>query len=136
MRRLHATLISVTLAALAALMLAMTVTPARAASSSSWLVLSVYKGDTPSPATVLSTVTLTCDADGGTHPQPGKACDALRSVDGHIERLPGDPGICPLIFAPETATADGQWRGRYVHFQQTYSNSCVLHRALTPVYDF
>ena len=50
--------------------------------------------------------------------------------------LPGNPGICPFIFAPQTATANGEWRGHVVRFQQTYSNSCVLHRATTPVFDF
>src|SRR5438270_473299 len=78
------------------------------------LVLSIYKADTASPSALISRVTLTCNPDGGTHPQPATACDALRSVNGHIENLPGNPGICPLIFAPQTATASGRWRGHAV----------------------
>ena len=81
-------------------------------------------------------MTLTCNPDGGTHPLPHKACNALRAVHGHIAALPGNPGICPFIFAPVTATAKGTWRGHLVTFQKTFPNSCVLHRATTPVFDF
>jgi len=135
MTRVRSALISGALATLAAVMLGMTAVPARAATSSR-LVLSIYRGDTVSPAALVSRVILTCNPDGGTHPQPATACDALRSVNGHVENLPGNPGICPFIFAPQTATANGEWRGHVVRFQQTYSNSCVLHRATTPVFDF
>src|SRR5437763_1457765 len=97
MARVHSALISATLTAV----------PAQAATSSK-LVLSIYKGDTASPAALVSRVTLICNPDGGTHPQPGTACDALRSVNGHIENLPGNPGICPLIFAPQTGDRQRQ----------------------------
>ena len=136
MRRLRSAVTCSALALLAALTLATTAVPAQAVLPSK-LILSFYKGQTADPASLQRTAILTCDPDGGTHPQPVKACDALRSVNGYIAKLPGNPDIfCPLIFDPRTATAKGTWRGRPVRFQHTYGNDCELHRASTPVFDF
>src|SRR5215471_7062679 len=99
MRRIRSALLSVSLAALAGAMVAMMVVPAQAATPRSHLVLSIYRGETADAGALLARVTLTCNPDGGTHPHPDQACDALRSVHGHIENLPGDPGVCPFIFA-------------------------------------
>jgi hypothetical protein len=135
MRRVRSALISATLASLAAVMLAMTAVPAQAATSSK-LLLSIYRGDTASPAALVSRVTLTCDPDGGTHPNPKKACNALRQAGGNFDRLRGDHRVCPDIFFPFTATANGIWQGRVVIFQHTYPNRCYLQRATAPVFDF
>lgn len=135
MRRVRSALISATLASLAAVMLAITAVPAQAVPASR-LVLSIYRGDTVNPAALVSRVTLTCNPDGGTHPNPQKACNALRQVGGNFDRLPGDQRVCPFIFFPFTATANGSWQGRVVIFHRTYTNSCFLQRATAPVFDF
>ena len=59
MTRVRSALISGALATLAAVMLGMTAVPARAATSSR-LVLSIYRGDTVSPAALVSRVMGSC----------------------------------------------------------------------------
>jgi hypothetical protein len=100
------------------------------------LHLAVYRGEKPDPASLERKATLSCEPDGGTHPRPAEACDALRKADGDIDKLPGDPGPCTREFNPVTATAEGRWQGGPVAFERTYGNPCELDRALTPVFDF
>jgi hypothetical protein len=76
---------------------------------------------------------LTCDPDGGTHPQPQTACDALREVDGYIEGLDVDPGPCPYIFDPVGVEANGHWYGNPVSYAETFPNKCVMDRKLGPL---
>ncbi|MFI7633340.1 SSI family serine proteinase inhibitor [Nonomuraea sp. NPDC049400] len=77
--------------------------------------------------------TLTCDPDGGLHPRPVAACDALREVDGRVEDLDVDPGPCPMIYDPVTADVAGHWHGEDVSFHQEFSNNCVMERKLGPL---
>ena len=107
----------------------------RAGTAHAVLTLSVRDGAGPS-APVIAATELTCRPDGGSHPGAAAACRALADVHGHLDRLPGDPGICPMIYRQATAVAYGHWGARTVHFTKTFSNTCRLHQALTPVYDF
>ncbi len=71
-------------------------------------------------------VELTCDPDGGTHPDSQTACMQLSQVDGDVAHLPASQVhiFCPMIFQPITVTATGLWRGRTVQFRDEYTNGC------------
>ncbi|WP_043614732.1 SSI family serine proteinase inhibitor [Nonomuraea candida] len=78
-------------------------------------------------------VRLFCDPDGGLHPRPELACDAVRSVNGYIEDLNYDPGPCQLILAPVDVTVEGHWYGMPVSYLRQFPNECVMKRTLGPV---
>lgn len=99
------------------------------------LVLSVHDGAGAS-GPVTGAAELICAPDTGSHPDPAAACGALTRAHGRLDRIPGDLGVCPMIYRPATAVARGHWGARPVRFAKTYSNACRLHQALTPVYDF
>ncbi|MFF8382389.1 subtilase-type protease inhibitor [Streptomyces kanasensis] len=102
------------------------------------LVLTVSDGEDAATATPLRAVTLSCmPSPGGTHPDPQKACDALRAVDGRFSALKSDgTRACVKIYDPVVVTAEGVWEGRRVQFERTYGNSCVLGAEGTPVFAF
>lgn len=69
--------------------------------------------------------------DGGTHPNPKRACDALRRVHGKFEALPSVPGMgCPDVYDPVTARATGHWQSsplgpsHKVDYAEKFSNRC------------
>lgn len=141
MRGLHRLLICVTTVSIAAMGIGMTSASGQGAQPSAasrlGFVLSISRASQTNPGAMDKQVTLACDPDRGTHPRPHEACEALRRVHWDIAALPGDPHrLCPLYFSPATATAKGVALGRLVNFRQTYTNSCFLHKALTPVFDF
>ncbi|MDN3021676.1 SSI family serine proteinase inhibitor [Streptomyces sp. S.PB5] len=109
------------LLAAAALLAAGTV-PAQAAPQDSrtgnWLYLTVTKGDTRGTL-------LLCDPPRG-HGKAAEACAELDSVNGDIAALPPKETYCPMIYAPVTARARGQWDGRPVEYAETFSNGCVM----------
>lgn len=76
---------------------------------------------------------LTCDPDGGVHPRPREACDALRGVDGWFGNLDVDPGPCPLNWDPVRVEVRGHWYGRPNPYQEQFPNRCVMERKLGPV---
>ncbi|MBL1103648.1 serine protease [Streptomyces sp. 5-8] len=105
----------------------LTAGPARAASrdiqQGNWLYLTTTRGDAPfgdTPGTLLL-----CDPPGG-HAYAAEACRELADADGDIDRIPAAGVFCPMIFAPVTAHAYGQWNGRPVDFQETYTSTCVM----------
>lgn len=82
-------------------------------------------------------VTLTCDPDGGTHPDAATACNSLRAAGGDFKRLRPDPTIaCIFVYEPVQAYATGQWRGRSVTFAHTYGNRCSAAVESGHVFDF
>ena len=83
-----------------------------------------------------SAVTLRCQPPGGTHPQRGRACRSLTAAGGDFGKLPKESGLCPLIWAPVTATATGQWHGEPVLHTHTYPNRCVATAESGHVFDF
>ena len=86
------------------------------------LTLSVAATRDPAPRSV----TLRCDPAGGGHPHARQACDALAVAGGGFGRLPGTRQMCPMIYAPVTATAQGVWRGIPVRWSQRFANACLL----------
>jgi len=115
-----------TLLAAAALLVAGTA-PARAGAQDSaggnWLYLTVTKGDARSSDT--RGTLLLCDPPQG-HGHAAEACAELAAVDGDIAALPPGHGYCPMIYAPVTAHARGQWNGRPVEYAETFSNGCAM----------
>ncbi|ONH60731.1 hypothetical protein CcI49_08965 [Frankia sp. CcI49] len=81
-------------------------------------------------------VLLTCPPSPlATHPDPAGACAAIAAAGGDFNQLPVDPAVlCPAIYAPVTATADGRWGGRAVHWTKTFGNSCLLYVETHPVF--
>lgn len=115
--------------------LLLTAAPAAEASSApaaSRMTLTVRTSQTT------TTVVLTCDPDGGTHPRARDACDSLRAVDGDITRLvPSTGSICLAVYDPHVTTATGVWQGRRrFHIQRTFVNRCQMIVSGGAVYDF
>ena len=112
----------------AAALLTVGAAPAQAAPQESlpgnWLYLTVTPGDSHSsdtPGTLLL-----CDPPLG-HPHAAQACEELRAAGGDISRIPPRADVlCPLIYAPVTASAQGVWDGRRVAYTHTFANSCVM----------
>ncbi|WP_399891079.1 SSI family serine proteinase inhibitor [Streptomyces sp. BBFR51] len=115
------------LLALAATLLLVCAPPARAtaerATSSDWLLLTVSRGDTRSGDA--RTALLLCDPPRG-HARSARACAELDATDGRIADLPPRDTYCPMIYAPVTAHARGQWRGRPVEYTRTFPSVCVM----------
>ncbi|MFF3330948.1 SSI family serine proteinase inhibitor [Streptomyces sp. NPDC002888] len=107
----------------AALLLA-TAAPARAADlPADWLYLTVTRGD----ARVDDTrgTLLLCDPPQG-HARAADACAELRAAGGDIGHIPPKDAICTMLYAPVTVHARGEWGGRQVAYERTFSNKCVL----------
>lgn len=93
--------------------------------AASRLLLTLHSGEDVT-GRVLGREVLECDPDGGSHPDPGPACAALRAAGGDFGRLHSRPGMmCPMIYAPVTAQATGVWAGRPVLFTHSYANRCA-----------
>ncbi|MGW4671228.1 SSI family serine proteinase inhibitor [Streptomyces sp. NPDC004324] len=79
-----------------------------------------YEGTTPGTL-------LLCAPPRGPHPHAERACAELTAAGGDIGRIPVTPGaLCPMIYAPVTAAARGEWDGRPVTYARTFANSCVM----------
>ncbi|MGW8062604.1 SSI family serine proteinase inhibitor [Streptomyces ziwulingensis] len=113
--------------------------PARAAAerepAADWLLLGVTRGDarsglhpTDRPDAHTGTTRgalLLCDPPSG-HARAARACADLDAADGRIEAIPPQDAPCPMVHAPVTAHARGQWRGQPVEYTRTFPNRCVL----------
>lgn len=99
--------------------------PATAGSSArgDHLYLMVTTGDGRSSDT--RGTLLLCDPPQG-HSRAAEACAQLDSVGGDIDALPPAHVYCPMLYAPVTAQADGEWNGRPVEYHRTFSNGCVM----------
>jgi Subtilisin inhibitor-like len=77
------------------------------------------------------TATLTCDPDGGTHPDPAKACDALLQHGDALKPVPRDVACTEIYGGPQLATINGPG----VHAVLSRTNGCEIARweALAPV---
>lgn len=100
-------------------------TPATAGARSGgdYLYLMVTKGDGRSSDT--RGTLLLCDPPQG-HGRAAEACAQLDAVGGDIGALPPADVYCPMLYAPVTVQARGQWDGRPVEYRQTFTNGCVL----------
>ncbi|MFF9016215.1 SSI family serine proteinase inhibitor [Streptomyces sp. NPDC014870] len=103
----------------------------------------------PAPATqLLLTVTsdatgdieaalLGCRPTGGNHPEAETACEELRTAGGDFEQLPVTPdAICPMVYDPVTARAEGTYDHEPVTWKKTYANACLLNVETGKVFAF
>ncbi|MEW1641004.1 SSI family serine proteinase inhibitor [Streptomyces sp. NPDC091219] len=88
-----------------------------------WLYLTVTRGDSRSSDT--RGTLLLCDPPQG-HAHAADACTELAAADGDIDALPARSAFCPMIYAPVTAHARGEWQGRPVDYSRTFSNACSM----------
>jgi hypothetical protein len=72
----------------------------------------------------LQTATLTCDPDGGTHPDPAAACDALLRHEDALEPVPQDVACTEIYGGPQLATISGP--GVQASFSR--QNGCEIAR--------
>lgn len=93
------------------------------AAGGNWLFVSVTTGDARSSDT--RGTLLLCNPPQG-HGRAAEACAQLAAAGGDITALPAADGACPMIYAPVTAKAHGEWGGRPVEYQETFSNGCVM----------
>jgi len=112
---------------LAAALLLAAATPAQAAPHPShrgdWLYLTVTKGDARSSHT--HGTLLLCDLPQR-RAHAAEACAELAAVDGDIGALPAKDVFCPMLYAPVTVHARGQWSGRQVEYAKTFANTCAM----------
>ncbi|MFC8422252.1 SSI family serine proteinase inhibitor [Streptomyces sp. NPDC057236] len=124
----HISLRTVRAGLLATLVLLACAAPARAGGGHSgednWLMLTVTHGETP--PTAENGTMLRCDPPRG-HRHATEACAELTAADGRIADIPPrEDVVCPMVYAPVTAHADGMWRGRSVDYTETFPNACTM----------
>ena len=88
-----------------------------------WLYLTVTRGDSRSSDT--RGTLLLCDPPQG-HAHAAEACAELGAAGGDIDAVPAKGVMCPMIYAPVTAHARGEWKGRPVDYRRTFSNGCAM----------
>jgi Subtilisin inhibitor-like len=78
-----------------------------------------------------TTATLTCDPDGGTHPDPAKACAALLAHPEALHPVPLDMACTEIYGGDQVARIEGP--GLQAMFNRT--NGCEIGRwdALAPL---
>ncbi|WP_371668498.1 subtilase-type protease inhibitor [Streptomyces sp. NBC_00289] len=101
--------------------------PARATAQEAlpgnWLYLTVTKGD-PRSSDTRGTLLMCAPPQG--HSRAAEACAQLAAADGDLSALPVQETYCPMVYAPVTTHARGQWNGRPVEYTETFSNGCLL----------
>lgn len=88
-----------------------------------WLFLTVTRGDSRSSDT--RGTLLLCDPPQG-HAHAAEACAELDAAGGDIDAIPPRSVFCPMIYAPVTTHARGEWNGNPVDYTKTFSNACVM----------
>ncbi|MGX5186928.1 SSI family serine proteinase inhibitor [Streptomyces avermitilis] len=111
------------LAAIALLSAAPAQAAAHRVTPGNWLYVTVTTGDARSSH--ISSRLLTCDPPHG-HAHAARACEELAAADGDITRIPPKHTFCPMIYAPVTADAHGEWNGRQVEYSHAFGNACAL----------
>jgi hypothetical protein len=77
------------------------------------------------------TATLTCDPDGGTHPDPARACAGLDAHPEALHPVPGDMACTQIYGGDQVVLIEGEG----VHAVLNRSNGCEIARwdALAPL---
>jgi hypothetical protein len=70
------------------------------------------------------TATVTCDPDGGSHPDPARACDALLSHEDALEPVPKQVACTEIYGGPQVAVVSGGT----VHTVFSRTNGCEIAR--------
>ncbi|PRX44685.1 subtilisin inhibitor-like [Prauserella shujinwangii] len=108
--------------------------PAAAARPDGRLLLTVRDATTLRP---LAVTVLTCAPDGGTHPHPAHACNALRIAGGDPARLRTLLAkTCLAIYQPVRAEAHGTWRRSPVRYSEVFGNRCLAAAETEDVFAF
>lgn len=119
---------------IAAAAMAMAVIPAHADSPDHEFTLTISQGEVVVPD---RTVTLTCDPDGGTHPDAVAACDIVRQVGVGLPDMNLNPDVaCTMQWDPITVSVDGHYHEALVQFTKTYGNACQLAAQTGAFYAF
>jgi hypothetical protein len=105
--------------------------PTGRAFTDNWLHLTVTRGD--DPLSDRRGTLLMCDPPQG-HTRAAEACAQLDTVDGDLSRLKTGEGFCTMIYAPVTVQARGEWNGRTVEYEETFSNGCMMNARTGPVF--
>jgi Subtilisin inhibitor-like len=106
-------------AVLAAAALGAVLSPVATAAPVTDLTISVYD-----PATATRQYQLTCSPDGGTHPSPKAACDAIRTSPGAIRPVPPTANCYDRVYGPQRAKVSGLLLGVQVAAEFKRTNSC------------
>lgn len=88
-----------------------------------WLYVTVTHGDARTGGT--RGALLMCDPPRG-HAHAADACAELDAAAGDIGAVSRKETFCPMIYAPVTARANGEWNGRRVAYERTFSNTCEM----------
>ncbi|MHB9858239.1 SSI family serine proteinase inhibitor [Streptomyces sp. YIM S03343] len=101
--------------------------PAQAAphahGNGNWLYVTVTHGEARAGGSRSSL--LMCDPPQG-HAHAADACAELEAASGDIGAVPHKEVICPMIYAPVTAQAEGVWNGKRVAYAHTFANTCEM----------
>ncbi|GAA4826886.1 hypothetical protein GCM10023220_70910 [Streptomyces ziwulingensis] len=105
----------------------------RGGAAADWLLLTVSGGANRAGAG--DSTVLFCDPPSG-HARAARACAELDAADGRIAGIaaPGEAVPCPMIHAPVTAHARGEWKGHRVEYTRTFPNACVMAAATGSVF--
>ncbi|MEU6534480.1 SSI family serine proteinase inhibitor [Streptomyces sp. NPDC047000] len=98
-----------------------------------WMYVTVTHGDaradgsrgSGSRAGASRDALLLCDPPRG-HARAADACAELDAASGDIGAVPRKDALCPMIYAPVTARAQGVWNGTRVTYARTFSNTCEM----------
>ncbi|MGJ5752603.1 subtilisin inhibitor-like [Streptomyces puniciscabiei] len=90
-----------------------------------WLYVTVIRGENAQAGDKHGTL-LMCDPLPLGYARAAEACDELTKAGGDISRIPQKKVFCPMIYAPVTVHAHGQWNGEPVDYQETYSSKCAM----------
>ncbi|MER5791576.1 SSI family serine proteinase inhibitor [Streptomyces sp. NPDC001980] len=97
-----------------------------------YLYLTVTKGESQSGDA--RGAILLCDPPEG-YSRAAEACAELAAAGGDIARItPAKDAMCPMVYAPVTVQARGQWNGRPIEYRETFSNSCQMAARTGPVF--
>jgi len=89
------------------------------------LTISVVSQEGAAP----KTFDITCDPDGGSHPQPKQACAALMEAGPDVFEKPAADQPCTQIYGgPQTATVKGSYEGTEVDAAFSRENGCEIDR--------
>lgn len=97
---------------------------AQQARPGNWLYFTVTQGDSRSGST--HSRLLLCSLPRQAHPRSADACAELEAVGGDVKAIQPRDVMCPMVYAPVTVKARGQWNGRPVSYTQTFSSACEM----------
>ncbi|GGL18392.1 hypothetical protein Sme01_72560 [Sphaerisporangium melleum] len=112
-----------------------TARPAPAKNVSRVLLLTVARGESPTPAD--KAVLLQCGPPAGSHPKAAEACRQLEGVGGDLNELHVAPDTkCTREYDPVTVFGAGLWDRSRLSYERTFGNRCELKATTGAVFTF